>query len=85
LLEGSASAGLRGLLDDAGHGAFHGPYGSMADAVAQAEALAGPGGVVLLSPGCASFGMFRNEFDRGRQFRDAVEALRREQVGDSLC
>ncbi|MDA3949470.1 MAG: hypothetical protein PF508_09595, partial [Spirochaeta sp.] len=31
--------------------------------------------VVLLSPGCASFGMFRNEFDRGDQFTAAVNAL----------
>jgi UDP-N-acetylmuramoylalanine--D-glutamate ligase len=27
---------------------------------------------VLLSPGCASFGLFSNEFDRGRQFKKAV-------------
>ncbi len=31
--------------------------------------------VVLLSPGCASFGMFRNEFDRGRQFVDIVKEI----------
>ncbi len=29
--------------------------------------------VLLLSPGAASFGMFDNEFDRGRQFREAVK------------
>ncbi|WGK69991.1 Mur ligase family protein [Candidatus Haliotispira prima] len=34
---------------------------------------------LLLSPGYASFGMFRNEFDRGRQFNQLVEeALARE-------
>jgi UDP-N-acetylmuramoylalanine-D-glutamate ligase len=33
---------------------------------------------VLLSPGAASFGVFQNEFDRGDQFRAAVERLRQE-------
>ena len=30
---------------------------------------------VLFSPGCTSFGMFLNEFDRGRRFKDSVRAL----------
>jgi len=29
----------------------------------------------VLSPGCASFGVFINEFDRGDQFRNAVKKL----------
>jgi UDP-N-acetylmuramoylalanine--D-glutamate ligase len=49
---------------------------SMSDAVAQASALAAPGDVVLLSPGCASFDMFRSAEDRGEQFVAAVLALR---------
>ncbi len=31
--------------------------------------------IVLLSPGCASFGMFKNFSDRGEQFRTVVRAL----------
>ena len=45
---------------------------SMDDAVRVAKALAGPGDIVLLSPGCASFDMFASAEARGDAFRDAV-------------
>jgi UDP-N-acetylmuramoylalanine--D-glutamate ligase len=51
---------------------IHGPVSSMAAALEAARDLAEQGDVVLLSPGCASFGMFKNEFDRGEQFRQIV-------------
>ncbi len=52
-----------------------GIFDSMDEAVHAAALLAVPGGVVLMSPGCASFGMFQNEFDRGEQFRQAVRRI----------
>lgn len=48
---------------------------SMVDAVQQAASIAHAQDVVLLSPACASFDMFKNYEDRGRQFCAAVEAL----------
>jgi UDP-N-acetylmuramoylalanine--D-glutamate ligase len=33
------------------------------------------GDVVLLSPGCTSFGLFQNEFHRGRVFNECVNKL----------
>ena len=48
---------------------------SMAAAVQRAAALAAPGDVVLLSPCCASFDLFKNYEDRGHQFMKQVNAL----------
>lgn len=47
----------------------------MADIVETARQAAAPGDVVLLSPSCASFDMFRNFYDRGDQFRTEVTRL----------
>ncbi|GAB3841547.1 UDP-N-acetylmuramoyl-L-alanine--D-glutamate ligase [Hymenobacter jeollabukensis] len=45
------------------------------EAVRRAAVLAQPGDVVLLSPACASFDLFKNYEDRGRQFAHAVGEL----------
>ena len=43
--------------------------GTMAEAVARARAAARPGDAVLLSPACASWDMYRDYRERGRDFR----------------
>ncbi len=48
---------------------------TLQEAVGLARTRAGRGDAVLLSPACASFDMFRDFEDRGRQFKEAVNAL----------
>ena len=49
---------------------------SMEKAVNLATKEATRGDIVLLSPGCASFGLFEHEFDRGEKFNKAVASLK---------
>jgi UDP-N-acetylmuramoylalanine--D-glutamate ligase len=44
-------------------------------AVSLTKSIAQKGDVVLLSPGAASFNLFKNEFDRGRQFKQLVKKI----------
>ena len=46
--------------------------GSMKEVVKKAAELGQSGDIVLLSPACASFDMFKNYKDRGQQFKDCV-------------
>ncbi len=76
LLEGSATDKLRSAIQAAGGSALiAGRFDNLREAVGRASELARPGDVVLLSPGCASFGMFANEFERGEQFASIVSTL----------
>jgi len=54
---------------------------SMDELVHKALLIASPGDVVLLSPACASFDLFKNYEDRGNQFRRAVLSLKDEVEG----
>ena len=86
LLEGSGTEKLRPLLD-LGRIGYMGPYPSIKALLMELkERLSAPdarqvfGPVtkhtplpVVFSPGCTSFGMFNNEFDRGEKFKSAVK------------
>ena len=48
---------------------------SMEEAVEICAEKAEPGDAVLLSPACASWGMFQNYEERGRIFKDCVKRL----------
>jgi len=48
---------------------------SMEEAVKLAQRIAEKGDTVLLSPACASFDLFENYEDRGKQFKQAVHNL----------
>ena len=56
---------------------------SASDAVKLAHSLATAGDCVLLSPCCASFDLFKNYEDRGRQFTEAVRNLYPDTEGES--
>lgn len=45
------------------------------EAVREAKKEAQSGDIVLLSPAAASFNLFKNEFDRGRKFKEAIKTI----------
>jgi UDP-N-acetylmuramoylalanine--D-glutamate ligase len=55
--------------------AYSGPFSDFKAAIAHAIGVSSPGDTVLLSPGCASFGMFQHEFDRGIRFKAICREL----------
>jgi UDP-N-acetylmuramoylalanine--D-glutamate ligase len=71
LLEGTSREKLIPMLHESGV-SYSGPFDDLDKAVRCAASLAGDTDIVALSPGCASFGMFLNEFDRGRKWKEAV-------------
>jgi len=77
LLAGSGTDRLIPILD-ANKVAYKGPYFSMHEAVQTADKQADPGDIVILSPGCASFGMFMHEFERGDSFKKEALMLFRQ-------
>lgn len=77
LLEGTATDELeREIKNFNGAHIIIGRYKIFKDAIDRAYAQALPGDTILLSPGCASFGMFKNEFDRGEQFKRIVNQIK---------
>jgi UDP-N-acetylmuramoylalanine--D-glutamate ligase len=74
LLAGTGSGKLAPLLDRAGL-RYGGPFDTVDAAVRAVLEEAAPGDTVVLSPGCASFGMFADEFDRGRKWKEAVRRI----------
>jgi UDP-N-acetylmuramoylalanine--D-glutamate ligase len=70
--QGDAGPRIAAYLEDEDRGAMVHRAPDLAEAVRSAEALARPGDVVLLSPGCASFDQFSGYAERGEAFTGFV-------------
>lgn len=75
LLIGEQAGRIQEALEAVGYHDFLPGGDTMAAIVKSARELADSGEVILLSTGCASFGMFANYKDRGAQFKTAVQGL----------
>ncbi len=76
VLMGETGKTIKELLEKSGTDkTVKGPFQNFDEVMANAEQLAEPGDVVLLSPATASFDMFKNYADRGHQFVAAVNKI----------
>jgi UDP-N-acetylmuramoylalanine--D-glutamate ligase len=78
LFNGKATDKITALLSAGSPDSPAFPYAAAAnmdEAFAAATEAAAPGDTILLSPGATSFGIFKNEYDRGDQFKAAFKAL----------
>lgn len=76
ILIGQTADEIKTSLKKAGFkGVIKGGLEDMVSIIKAASALATKGDIVLLSPACASFGLFANYKDRGEQFKKAVNSL----------
>lgn len=75
VLIGQQADRIQAALERADYTDFTPGGETMTDIVDAARQAAQPGDVVLLSPACASFDLFKNYKDRGEQFKAAVNQL----------
>lgn len=75
LLIGNQASRIQAALDQQGYTNYIPGGSTMTEIVSNARQAAQPGDVVLLSPACTSFDMFKNYKERGEQFKTAVQAL----------
>lgn len=75
LLIGDQATRIQAALDKAGYSSYAPGGRNMTEIIANAKAAANPDDVVLLSPACASFDMFKSYQDRGDQFKAVVASL----------
>jgi len=81
LLAGTATAEFKKKIEHYGGEMIAAIYENMEKAVNDAFEASEVGDVILLSPGFASFGLFKNEYDRGEQFKKAVKKLQNKEKG----
>ncbi|MDH7478806.1 MAG: UDP-N-acetylmuramoyl-L-alanine--D-glutamate ligase [Syntrophomonadaceae bacterium] len=80
VLVGQAAPEIRRAVEEIGYSSVH-PAATFEEAVMTAAGLARRGDVVLLSPACASWDMFRNYEERGELFKRIVRSLPGERSG----
>ncbi|MCL2204376.1 MAG: UDP-N-acetylmuramoyl-L-alanine--D-glutamate ligase [Defluviitaleaceae bacterium] len=74
ILLGQTAPQIKAACDDVGYTAYE-EAESLEGAVQLAASYASPGDCVILSPACASFGMFTNFEERGDKFKEYVRRL----------